>query len=125
MIADTAKPAFKPAKKAAGPKPPARLGADGRTLWRRVVGLFKLEDFHLDVLAAACEQADRAAQARAELAKAGSMIIQNRFKEDKLHPCVEAERVARLAMSKLLRELGLDTALAEESKRGYARRGAT
>ena len=88
------------------PAPPAHLAADGRALWRSVVGAFELESHHLAVLAAGCEALDRTRQAQAAITADGAYVV-GRFGM-KAHPALAVERDSRLAMIRALRELGLD-----------------
>jgi P27 family predicted phage terminase small subunit len=102
------------------PNPPKSLGADGRAYWRKIMSDFVVEDHHLDLLRACCEQLDRAAAARAVIAEKG-VTTEDRFGQVRTHPAVDSERAAHLAFCRLQRELGLD--VLPPSSRGPTRPG--
>jgi phage terminase small subunit len=77
----------------------------GRALWRAVVSDYLLQDHQLLTLRSACECADRAEQAKAEVERAG-VLIAGRFGHKK-NPAVDVELAARKQTAALLRELAL------------------
>jgi phage terminase small subunit len=83
------------------PKPPSHLRAAGKKLWKDVVTGFELGDHDLHVLAAACEAADRVADAREVIDTNGGIVAANRL-------ALATERDSRTAMLRALRELGLN-----------------
>lgn len=85
---------------------PAGLTPLSRALWRKVLGLYRLETPDLRLLELACRQLDRAQEAEATLAEEG-LFVQDRFGQTKAHPALEAERQASLTFARLCRELGL------------------
>jgi P27 family predicted phage terminase small subunit len=89
------------------PRSPSHLRQRGRELWRAVAGQFELEDYGWTILRLAAEAADRAEEAREVLATSG-LTISDRYGGVRSHPCVGIERDARLAVARLVRELGLD-----------------
>lgn len=89
------------------PSPPVKLFRAGKAFWSRVLTEFEVEEHHHDLLGAACQQLDRAAEAAAKVATEG-ITVTDRFKQLKTHPAVEIERNAHLAFCRLQRELGLD-----------------
>lgn len=91
------------------PTPPVKLGKFGKAFWVRVTAEFEVDEHHLDLLASACQQLDRAAAAAAVIAAEG-VTSKDRFGQVKTHPAVDAERNAHLAFCRLQRELGLDIA---------------
>lgn len=91
------------------PDSPVPLGAHGTAFWDRVTSEFEIEEHHLDLLASACQQLDRAAAAAAVIASEG-VTTKDRFSQVKTHLAVDAERNAHLAFCRLQRELGLDIA---------------
>jgi P27 family predicted phage terminase small subunit len=105
------------------PPPPKNLKSAGKELWTAVAGMFELEEHHQAILFAACCQCDRASQAKALLDKE-PLVAKDRFGQPKAHPGIEVERQAALACTRLLRELGLDSAAVESTIRSHTRRGA-
>ena len=94
-------------KTSTDPPAPVFLAEPGRTFWQRVVSEFDLDSAALQLLALACKQADRAAEARAILA-AQPVVYRDRFDAPKEHPAVAIERNATIAFARLVRELALD-----------------
>lgn len=89
------------------PTAPKHLGAEGRKLWRRILGDFQVDPGALPILEAACSAADRWAEARDVVAKEGS-VVEDRWHQKKIHPAALVERDSRAAMVRHLRDLGLD-----------------
>lgn len=87
--------------------PPDHLSAESKDFWSRVIQAFDLEDHHLRLLRLACEAFDRGQNARAAIAAQGE-YFEDRFGQLKAHPAIGVERDCRLAVARLLRELGLD-----------------
>ncbi len=85
---------------------PKHLHAAGRTLWLAVVRDYALEPFHLTLLQAACEARDRLDEARVAIDRDGAVV--GGLHGPKASPWVAIERDSRVAMARLLRELGLD-----------------
>jgi len=94
-------------KTSTDPQAPVFLAEAGRTFWQRIVGEFDLDSAALQLLALACKQADRAAEARAILA-AQPLTYPDRFDQPREHPAVAIERNATIAFARLVRELALD-----------------
>jgi P27 family predicted phage terminase small subunit len=88
--------------------PPSHLGTAGRRFWAAVVAEYDLEPHAVELLAAACEQLDRAAAAREMIAAEGLTTV-DRFGQVKPHPAVGIEKEAHLAFMRLRRELNVDT----------------
>ena len=93
-------------------KPPKNLGKTGRNYWKTVATEFQVPEDRADLLAAACVQLDRAAQAREAIARDG-LTVRDKYDQVKIHPAVECERQAHLAFLRLQRELGLDVDVPE------------
>jgi phage terminase small subunit len=85
---------------------PGHLQAAGRTHWEAVTSVYKLDNFELTTLEAACIQLDRAAEFRADIDKRGAMVA-DRFGILKANPAVDKERQALDAFRAQNRELGL------------------
>jgi phage terminase small subunit len=68
---------------------------------------YVLGEHHLRLLQLCCEAWDRAVQAREQLAREGLTVSTNQGV--RAHPCIAIERDARLAVTRLVRELDLDT----------------
>jgi hypothetical protein len=88
-------------------RPPPELGPAGVQLWTDVTTTFEVERHLLPVLAAACNEVDRAADAEAAVAHDGA-YISDRYGSLKAHPGVAVARSSRLAAARLLRALSLD-----------------
>ena len=86
--------------------PPKHLSATARRFWTDVLSDYTLEPHHLAVLTVACEAMDRAAEARAAIARDGD-YVEGRFGL-KAHPGLAIERDARTQILRAVRELGLD-----------------
>ena len=99
-----------------GPSPPSHLSADARTWWRSVTTDYQLEPHHLHLLRLACEAMDRCEQARAILAVEGITVKDDRG-NSRAHPAIGIEKDARTAVSRLVRELDLDTEAPAEGRR--------
>jgi phage terminase small subunit len=87
------------------PAPPKTLKADGKRLWRAVVGTFALEAYQLEVLRVGCEALDRAEQARAEVEQKGLTVPTKTGV--KTNPAIAIEQNGRLAALRAVRELNL------------------
>lgn len=84
---------------------PKHLDTAGRALWASVSGLYELDPREAAILAAACESADRAAEART-LLDADGIVVDGRL-GSRAHPAVSIERDARAAMVRSLAALGV------------------
>jgi P27 family predicted phage terminase small subunit len=89
------------------PKPPTHLRQDGKKLWRTVVSDYKLPPDALALLALACEAADRCGDCRRYVDEHG-VAFTDKFGKPKMRPEAIAERDARAAVARILRQLGLD-----------------
>ena len=94
-------------KTSTDPQPPTYLSQAGRSFWQRVVSEFDLDSAALQLLAVACKQLDRIAEARAILA-AQPVTYLDRFDQPREHPAVSIERNASVVFARLVRELALD-----------------
>jgi len=72
-----------------------------------VVGEWELGESELELLRLACETRDRYDEARA-LLDAEGLVLRDRFGQSKAHPAAAIERDARIALVRVLRELGLE-----------------
>lgn len=86
-------------------EPPSHLSAPSKVFWASVVADFELESDALMVLRIACEQFDRAQQARRDIAKNGFTLIGG-----KPNPALAVEKQAVSLFYRGLRQLGLDVA---------------
>ena len=82
---------------------------------------FELEEHHRKLLLLACEAFDRCTEARELLARDG-LTIPTGAGGQKAHPAVAIERDSRLAFTRVLRELDLDTEAPPEGRRPPALR---
>lgn len=97
-------------------EPPETLSEAGRAFWRAVVERFDLEAVDLPLLAGACEMLDRAAAAREQVTREGT-VVADRFGQPKEHPAAAVERQSWLTFSKLRRELNVDSVPAPSESR--------
>jgi len=94
-------------KKQTIPRAPAHLSKESKTLWKKTVEKFALDDHHYPILAAALGAIDRSEQAR-KILDAEGLVATDRFGQKKAHPMTLVERDSRALAARLLRELGLD-----------------
>jgi P27 family predicted phage terminase small subunit len=87
------------------PKPPTWWRAPARRFWAKVWEAHEPEDHEAEILRLACEQLDRAHQARMALKSHGLTTV-NRFGDRVAAPEVKIERDATLAFSRLVAQLG-------------------
>jgi phage terminase small subunit len=88
------------------PAPPLHLSPEAADWWRQTVATYELEPHHLKLLEAAADAWDRLVTARAEVLRDGITVEGVHGK--KQNPAVSIERDARLAFSRIVRELDLD-----------------
>src|SRR5262245_44225267 len=87
--------------------PPSTLQDPGRSLWRRVLSEYRLEDCGgLEMLSQCCHAADRAEQIRIEIEADGPVIRARGIIKD--HPAIRLELAARAFVVRTLQRLGLD-----------------
>lgn len=95
---------------------PQHLQKDTRKFWRNVLKNYDLEEHHKKILTLASKAWDRAEEARRVLDQQGITYI-DRFDQPKSRPEVDIERKSRNDFRLLMRELGLDIEIQEESGR--------
>ena len=90
------------------PRPPSHLRKHGKQLWRAVCADWEIEadSDDLEVLALAASAADRAADAREELRKAGTLIWEDRLGNIRPRPEVDIEHKARAQAAALVEQVG-------------------
>ena len=88
-------------------KAPKGLQPASRRLWRATIAAYACEPHHLAILEAACRELDRAERAEAMIRRDGE-YLKDRYGSPKAHPALAVARSSRLAVARLLRELGLD-----------------
>lgn len=88
------------------PRAPAGLGATARHLWHATCENYQLEAHHLVLLEQAARAIDRLEEARAAIERDGA--YPQGLHGPVAHPAVAVERDSRIAVARLLRELGLD-----------------
>jgi len=94
---------------------PDHLSLESKRWWCQVQEQWILEDHHIRLLTLSAEAWDRCQQAREILDKEG-LVVLDRFKQKKVHPCVSIERDSRIAFARLLRELALDISAPGDSR---------
>jgi hypothetical protein len=90
-----------------GTTPPAHLGEDGRRLWVDIQGAYQIDDpGGLVLLRVAAEALDRAERCRRLIDEQGEMLTVRGM--PRAHPALAAERDARAAIVRAIRNLNLD-----------------
>jgi phage terminase small subunit len=84
------------------PKPPRHLSLQAKRFWRAVCSEYELECDALLILQTACEQWDRAQQARELLAREGLVV------DGRRHAGVDIEKQATGLFLRAMRQLALD-----------------
>lgn len=92
-----------------GFKAPSHLSPEASRFWRETVAEFDLRPHHMLLLGAACDQIDLIAAAREAVAGHGGLTIKDPHGRTTAHPAVAIQRNATIALSRILRELDLDT----------------
>jgi P27 family predicted phage terminase small subunit len=88
-------------------EPPGHLSASAQEWWKSTVETYILQEHHLRLLQLCLEAWDRAQEAREAITRDG-LMIPGREGGMRPHPAVAIERDARIAVSRLVRELDLD-----------------
>ena len=101
------------------PAPPKDLGSEGRTLWRTVLAKWETDERELLVIADACRQADRAAEAREVIASEG-VVVPGATGGVKPNPAVQIEATAMAMVGRLLASVGIKTERERDSAGRYA-----
>ena len=102
--------------------PPKHLGKVGKAFWRKIAGEYELLDHDFARLEGACIALDRAAEAREAIANDGA-VVTDRFGQKKEHPAIRIESASWGTFRLLLRELGLDDELPQDSRPATSPRG--
>lgn len=92
------------------PRSPEHLQRAGRKLWKAVLTTFELRPDELLLLEAGCRLADQVATLEAELADAPVMVEGSKG-QDRPHPLYAEIRAHRLAVARILAQLGLADAI--------------
>jgi len=100
------------------PRPPEGLSEASKKFWRSIVQGWELDPNHLELLRIACQQLDRAAQARAAVGEAGSYFT-DKFGAVKPHPGLAVETQARKLFIQAVREIGLDARVTEAPRQPH------
>ena len=95
---------------------PQHLEKETRKFWREILKSYELEEHHKKILTLACKAWDRANEAREVLDEQGITYV-DRFDQPKSRPEVDIERKSRNDFRLLVRELGLDIEIQEETGR--------
>jgi hypothetical protein len=90
----------------AAPRAPAGLLLRGRRLWRSLVGAFQFRDDELTVLEQACRLLDEITTLEGALSAASAVVAGSRG-QLRTHPLYGEVRAHRLALGRLLGQLGL------------------
>ena len=98
------------APKVSLPRAPAGLQGPGRKLWRVVTETFEMRNDELLLLAAASRLADETARLETELSTSATMIAGSKG-QDRVNPLFAEVRAHRLALGRVLAQLGFADAL--------------
>jgi Phage terminase, small subunit len=91
----------------ATPQPPRPLGKHGLQLWQRITGEYRIEDSGgQEMLAQACEAANRAQECSATIDKEGGTFDTDRGPKE--HPLLKLELANRAFVVRTLQKLGLN-----------------
>ncbi len=101
------------------PRPPAKLGAAGRRLWREISGRYELRPDETRLLADACREADIIDRLEEELAGA-PLIVKGSMGQLVASPLVSEVRQHRTVLAGLLKSLKLPDAPDEAERRRAA-----
>jgi len=82
---------------------PKHLSADSRRIYRKIAADYELTEDSGLILQAALESWDRCQQARSEIAKGESLLV-----DGKRNPLIDIERQAYSLFLRAFRQLGLD-----------------
>lgn len=88
------------------PRAPVGLQARGRAFWRHVTVAYELERDELELLVEACRLLDECEALAAVLAEQGYTVTGSTG-QTRVHPAVTELRSSRLALGRLLAQLGL------------------
>jgi P27 family predicted phage terminase small subunit len=98
------------------PKTPSGLNTAGKKFWKKVLSEFELSETHdLERLSMAARTLDDLAEAEKQVKKDGMFTV-NRYGGTVEHPAVKTVRDTRMLFIKIVRELGLDLAIPEDSR---------
>jgi P27 family predicted phage terminase small subunit len=89
------------------PKPPKHLSREAKSLWKKLVSRWVLDEAGLVLLESALEAFDRMRGAQEAVAKDGA-FIKDRFDQLRAHPAIAVERDAKGVLLRNLKALGLD-----------------
>jgi phage terminase small subunit len=88
------------------PKPPKHFSEESRRFWRSINGEYELDADAVLLLRVACENWDRAQQARETIGREGLVL------GGKRHPAIDVEKQAYGLFLRAMRQLGLDVVAA-------------
>lgn len=89
------------------PPVPPGLSEEAGAFWQKITRTWSLEDSSLLILRTACEALDEMRGAQKLIAAEG-MVVTDRWHQKKPHPAVAIARDARIALLRLIKQLGLD-----------------
>ncbi|MFD8336781.1 hypothetical protein ACFV42_29530 [Streptomyces solisilvae] len=98
------------------PRPPAKLGAAGRRLWREIVERYELRPDEARILGDACREADIVERLEAELADA-PLMVKGSMGQLVAPPLVSEARQHRSVLVALLKSLKLPDAPADAQRK--------
>jgi P27 family predicted phage terminase small subunit len=108
--------------KSKSPKPPDGISPEAKTWWKKLTSAYVFSDpDSIMLLNSVMECFDRMNEARTLVAKEG-LVATNRLGEQKPHPGLRVEAMARDAMHRALKQLSLDPP-SNPVGRPYARGG--
>jgi phage terminase small subunit len=96
-------------------KAPKGLNYAGQQFWKSVVAEYELFPHERKLLEAACQCWDRIVECRAAIKEHGTTYI-DRYNQPRERPEAVAERQNKVLFTRLVREIGLTIAAADESR---------
>ena len=98
------------------PRAPAGLRFAGKKFWKKILREYEMGEAHdLQRLFMSCRCLDEIAESEKVVETEGRFIL-DRFKQTKEHPAARAIRENKILFCRIIRELGLDLAVSEDSR---------
>jgi phage terminase small subunit len=98
------------------PKTPSGLNASGKKFWKKILSEFELNETHdLERLCMAAKCLDDLGEAEKRVKKDGMFAV-NRYGATVEHTGVKMIRDSRMLFIKIIREMGLDLVVPEDSR---------
>jgi phage terminase small subunit len=99
------------------PRAPSGLGSRGGRFWRTVVDTYELQPDELELLAECCRTLDDLDKLRKAIGRDGTTVAGSKG-QTRTHPALAELRQTRLALGRLLGQLGLPDPEDEQGRPG-------